>query len=369
MLRSCGDAASRHASRSASGIAGSTSSSPSVVPAPIVEPLDAARHDAAHVDERLGARAARRCSSGTTSVPPWTKTPAVELGDARRPQELHGVSFSFAASSARSISSREIGSSWIVGAGRVADRVRDRGGDRDDRRLAEPLRAEVRQVRVGLVDELADDLRHVGDRRHPVRVERRREHAAGLGIEQPLLRERVADALDDPALDLARGAERVDDAADVVDRRDALDDDLAGLDVDRDLDDVDAEREDAHPGRVRAAGALAEDLRVLEQVDDLVQRARRAAWPRCSAMSSICSRASAAAARTAGPIDGSVDEPAEIDAYGPRAESPSTTSTWSSGSRSSSAAICAIAVRVPVPMSCIAVITVARPSEPMRTHA
>ncbi len=36
---------------------------------------------------------------------------------------------------------------------------------------------------------------------------------------------------------------------------------------------------------------------------------------------------------------------------------------------SSSAAICAIAVRVPVPMSCIAVITVARPSEPSRTHA
>ena len=86
-------------------------------------------------------------------------------------------------------------------------------------------------------------------------------------------------------------------------------------------------------------------------------------------MSSICSRASAAAARTAGPIDGSVDEPAEMDAYGPRAESPSTTSTESSGNRSSSAAICAIAVRVPVPMSCIAVITVARPSEPTRTHA
>ena len=73
--------------------------------------------------------------------------------------------------------------------------------------------------------------------------------------------------------------------------------------------------------------------------------------------------------RTAGPIDGNVEEPAEIDAYGPRAESPSTTSTCSSGIPSSSAAICAIAVRVPVPMSCIAVITVARPSEPSRTQA
>ena len=91
--------------------------------------------------------------------------------------------------------------------------------------------------------------------------------------------------------------------------------------------------------------------------------------PRCAAISSICRRASAAAARTAGPIDGVVDEPAEIDANGPRAESPSETVTWSSGMPSSSAAICAIAVRVPVPMSCIAVTTVARPSEPTRTQA
>ena len=72
----------------------------------------------------------------------------------------------------------------------------------------------------------------------------------------------------------------------------------------------------------------------------------------------ICRLASAAAARTAGPIDGVVDEPAEIAAYGPRAESPSVTVTCSSGMPSSSAAICAIAVFVPVPMSCIAVTTV-----------
>ena len=56
-------------------------------------------------------------------------------------------------------------------------------------------------------------------------------------------------------------------------------------------------------------------------------------------------------------------------AYGPRAESPIETVMRSSGSPSSSAAICAIAVREPVPMSCMAVITVARPSEPTRTHA
>jgi hypothetical protein len=83
----------------------------------------------------------------------------------------------------------------------------------------------------------------------------------------------------------------------------------------------------------------------------------------------ICCFASAAAARTAGPTDGVVDDPAESVAYGPRALSPSTTSTWSSGTPSSSAAICAIAVRVPVPMSCIAVTTVMRPSEPTRVQA
>ena len=89
----------------------------------------------------------------------------------------------------------------------------------------------------------------------------------------------------------------------------------------------------------------------------------------CAAISRICRAASAAAARTAGPIDGVVEEPAETEAYVPRAESPSETRTRSSGSPSSSAAICAIAVRVPVPMSCIAVRTVAEPSELTRTPA
>src|SRR3954449_4065901 len=79
--------------------------------------------------------------------------------------------------------------------------------------------------------------------------------------------------------------------------------------------------------------------------------------------------ASAAAARTAGPIEGVVEEPAEIDAYGPRAESPSSQRTRSSGGPSSSAALCAIAGRVRLPMSCIAVTTVAPPSEPPRTQA
>ena len=97
------------------------------------------------------------------------------------------------------------------------------------------------------------------------------------GSLQPLLGERVADALDHAALDLARGAERVDHAADVVDRGDAVDRDLAGLDVDRDLGDVDAERQHLHPGRVRAARAGAEDLPVAEQAEHLADRPALAA--------------------------------------------------------------------------------------------
>ena len=234
--------------------------------------------------------------------------------------------------------------------------------------------------------ELGDDLRHVGDRRQPVRVERLVERDPGRRVEQPVLRQRVADALDDPALDLARRAEWVDDPADVVDRRDALDADLSRLDVDRDLGDLDAEGQHLHPGRVRAARALAEDLRVLEQPDDLLERPRAAVGgddvaalerratrsslsKRCAAISMICRVASAAAERTAGPIDGVVDEPAEMRGVRPARGVAEHESTRSSGSPSSSAAICAIAVRVPVPMSCIAVTTVARPSEPTRTHA
>ena len=91
-------------------------------------------------------------------------------------------------------------------------------------------------------------------------------------VVEPLLRQGVPDPLDDPALDLARRAERVDDAADVVHGRDPVDPHLAGLDVDSHLGDLDAEGEHLHPGGVRPARALAQDLRVLEQRDDLCDR-------------------------------------------------------------------------------------------------
>ena len=158
---------------------------------------------------------------------------------------------------------------------------------------------------------------------------------------------------------------------DVVNRGDALDAHLAGLDVDRDLDDVDAEGEDAHPGRVRAARALAEDLRLLEHGDDLLRAECPVGHaPRCAAMSSTCSASRRPRPRAPPAPSTAASRSRPRSTRTARAPSRrATTSTCSSGMPSSSAAICAMAVRVPVPMSCIAVITVARPSEPSRTQA
>src|SRR5215831_7773630 len=53
-----------------------------------------------------------------------------------------------------------------------------------------------------------------------------------------MLKESLANALDDPAMDLALEQERVDGAAEIVDDGVALDYDGAGIGIDLDLDDV-----------------------------------------------------------------------------------------------------------------------------------
>src|SRR4029079_1719201 len=139
--------------RSASGIPGSTSSSPSVVPAPITLSRTP-RGTTPRTSTSVSALSRPSCNSGTTSVPPWTKTPPSSSStlDGRRSSTLLLLLRSFERAQHLLARDRQL---VDLGARRVADRVRDRGGDRHDRRLAEPLRAEVRQVRVGLVDELA----------------------------------------------------------------------------------------------------------------------------------------------------------------------------------------------------------------------
>ncbi len=185
MLRSWGLAASRHASRSTEGISGSHSSSASVAPAPI-EPGATPRGTIPRTSSSVSPVASPARRSGTSSVPPASNTVSLAISstlDARRSSNLllRGPALLGFAQCPEHLgaSDRQLPH---VGARRIADRVRDRGGRRDDRRLAEPLRAEVGQVRVRAVDQLADDLRDVGDRRQLVRVEAGvQDHAGRLG--------------------------------------------------------------------------------------------------------------------------------------------------------------------------------------------
>ena len=61
-----------------------------------------------------------------------------------------------------------------------------------------------------------------------------------------------------------------------MDGVDTVDHDLSGLDVDRDLGDLDPVRHHAHPGGIRSPRTLTEDLPVLEQAGDLLERPRAA---------------------------------------------------------------------------------------------
>ena len=162
-------------------------------------------------------------------------------------------------------------------AGRMRERVRDRGGCRHDRRLAEALGADVRQVAVGLVRR--SRRRSPARRRSSAPCSRREcplTGVAGRRVDDELLRERVADPLEHAALDLARGAERVHDPADVVHGDDPFDAHLARAGVDGDLRDLAAECVDARAVRVRAAGAGAVDRRVASFSGHLDRRRRRA---------------------------------------------------------------------------------------------
>src|SRR5207247_9544852 len=124
-------------------------------------------------------------------------------------------------------------------AGRVRDRVRDRGGGRDDRRLAEALDAEIVRAAIRAVDELHGDLRgHVLDRRHLVVFEVAVHDPARRSVDEALFAEREAERLEHTALDLRPRGRRIDDAADVVERDDVLDRDLADAHAELDLSEM-----------------------------------------------------------------------------------------------------------------------------------
>ncbi len=277
MLRSCGEAASRHASRSAAGIvrihlelgqrrAGADAAA-----------VDAARDDPAHVDERVAVQdpVAQQRHHLRAAV---HRDAAVELLDRRRPNELQPSPSLPLAPAARPRAARAASPRGVIGSSCTSAPVASRiafaiaaavgtiGGS--------PRPFEPRLVRCssGLSTNshtISGTSAIVGIRyessvvvsTRPVSGSSRRSSESVWPIPWMI----------PPSTWLAR-AERVDDPADVVHRGDPLHAHLAGLDVDGDLGHLHAEREHAHPGRVRAARALAEDLRASEHAEQLLER-------------------------------------------------------------------------------------------------
>src|SRR5664280_1328186 len=123
---------------------------------------------------------------------------------------------------------------------RVRDGVRDGGGRRHRRRLADAAR--VRVVLAGvMVDDERDDLGRVLASEDLVELDVRIQDAPGALVHDALLEEGVADALQDAAADLALDSGLPDRLAAVVDRDDLLHGDDAGLDVHDDLGELRAE--------------------------------------------------------------------------------------------------------------------------------
>src|SRR5919106_5432626 len=154
-----------------------------------------------------------------------------------------------------------------LAAGRVAERGNDRCGGHDRRRLADALDA-VGRVRLGLLDELRRDRRHVEESREEVVRE--------VGIEDhpvaylDLLHEREPETLRGASLDLALDRERVERVPDVLRRPDP--DDAREPELDVHLDD-DPHRRDGE-GDVRAiaehlAGFGVERVRLRMAIDAL----------------------------------------------------------------------------------------------------
>ncbi len=122
-------------------------------------------------------------------------------------------------------------------------------------------RAEIVGARQGIVHEAAGD------------------QLAGRRVVDRVLEQRLADALRDAAMDLTRRHHRIEERAEIVDRHEALDLDLAGLAVDLDLADVAAVREGLRRGlevsllveaglhALRQRLRIARDLRKLDEAD------------------------------------------------------------------------------------------------------
>src|SRR5439155_20341901 len=136
------------------------------VPAPIrLPPSYTPRGTTPRNSTSVSASTRRSRNSGTRSVPPASATEPLPSAAVAVSSDSGWSSFKLLPLPGLGQRSQHLipghGQRADVGAGRVPDRVHDRGRGRHDRRLAEPLRAEVRQMLVRNVEQFDDDLRAV----------------------------------------------------------------------------------------------------------------------------------------------------------------------------------------------------------------
>jgi hypothetical protein len=132
--------------------------------------------------------------------------------------------------------------------GGVMDPVGNGSGDADEADLADAFGSERRE-RIRFPDEDDVDVRSVGVDRYQVVAEGGVGDPTVAGVDDVLLEQRLADAADGAADDLAAGSLLVEDAAGVGGRRDACDADEAEVLVDADLDELGRERGLRWPAR------------------------------------------------------------------------------------------------------------------------
>jgi hypothetical protein len=113
-------------------------------------------------------------------------------------------------------------------------RIGDDAADRDDAAFAGALGAERVGGRGLLLERHRPDVGEVAGGRQEIVGERAGQQLT-LGVVDEMLQERAAETLHDGADRLPVQGERVDDAADVLDRHVVDELDMAGLGVDRDM--------------------------------------------------------------------------------------------------------------------------------------
>ena len=156
-------------------------------------------------------------------------------------------------------------------AGGVVDGVGDGRGDGDKGRFTERFGAEGADG-IGLFDQYRFDGRNVDEIGNFKGVEIQRQRRAGVGVHGDIFQQRVADALNDPADDLAARGFGVDDAARVVRRDVAQNTNGAGVRVDFDLGEMGGKRIDDMRLAAGAQFCFADNGLVRLAPDDVTHR-------------------------------------------------------------------------------------------------